>query len=195
MRDNISIPESIASIINNNNILSDRATESARVYCRLCNALSQRDIGELSVIIPSLLHIEVGLLRIELENIINNVETPDHEDLIERTCDRLLPEYAVPPEQMSSVLFLTIHGSKGLTKHTVVLPGLEDSWLPGQSIDEELHEKQRIYFVALTRATDQILITFPYNRARGDPLNYPAPGRSEPSRFVRYCNIQTRYHE
>jgi superfamily I DNA/RNA helicase len=85
-----------------------------------------------------------------------------------------------------------MHGSKGLTKKTVVLPGLEDAWLPGSN-DDNFAEKQRLFYVAITRATDEVLITVPRSRARGDPLHYDAPGRNEVSRFVTDSEITVQY--
>jgi DNA helicase-2/ATP-dependent DNA helicase PcrA len=88
-----------------------------------------------------------------------------------------------------------MHSSKGLTKHTVVMPGLEDAWLPGNAADEALQERMRLFYVALTRATDRVLITYPQTRSPGDPLNFPFPGRGEVSRFVPASRIRTQFHE
>ena len=88
-----------------------------------------------------------------------------------------------------------MHGSKGLTRHTVVMPGLEGAHLPGNARTEEIPERQRLYYVALTRATDHVLITVPKTRARGDPFNFPAPGRGEPSPFVAQSGIRPTYRD
>ena len=88
-----------------------------------------------------------------------------------------------------------MHGSKGLTKRTVVLPGLEQAWLPGGASGEDLAERQRLFYVAITRATDRILITFPRTRARNDSLNFDAPGRGEASTFVTDAGLECVYHE
>jgi len=88
-----------------------------------------------------------------------------------------------------------MHGSKGLTRKTVVMPGLEDAWLPGPAESEDLKEKQRLFYVALTRATDEVLVTFPRTRSRGDPLNYAAPGRGQASRFLAQCGITSQYQD
>ena len=77
----------------------------------------------------------------------------------------------MPPIDSKAIEFLTIHGAKGLTKNTVIMPGLEDSWLPGAYEGPELEEKQRLFYVAITRATDNVLITYPVKRSRGDQLN------------------------
>jgi DNA helicase-2/ATP-dependent DNA helicase PcrA len=123
------------------------------------------------------------------------IDEPEQDDPIAAVCDALLPDTATPPEDPRAVLFLTMHGSKGLTKKTVVLPGLEQSWLPGTASGEDLAERRRLFYVAITRATDRLLITVPRTRARNDSLNFSLPGRGEPSTFIADAGLQCTYHE
>ena len=89
-------------------------------------------------------------------------------DLVSLVCDTLLPDTASQPDDPRAVLFLTMHGSKGLTKNTVVVPGLEEAFLPGGATAEDLPERKRLFFVALSRATSNLLLTFPHNRGGSD---------------------------
>jgi len=123
------------------------------------------------------------------------VNEPEQDASIALVCDALLPDTAAPPLDPRAVLFLTMHGSKGLTKKTVVLPGLEQAWLPGSANGENLAERQRLFYVAITRATDRLLITFPRTRGRNDSLNFDAPGRGQASIFIANAGLQCLYHE
>jgi hypothetical protein len=80
---------------------------------------------------------------------------------------------------------LTMHSAKGLSKGIIVMPGLEDKWIPGSSRDADLLEKHRLFYVALTRAEREVHISFPKTRARKDPLNYTPEGTNAgPSRYA-----------
>jgi superfamily I DNA/RNA helicase len=82
-----------------------------------------------------------------------------------------------------------MHGSKGLTKRIVVIPGLEEACLPGEAAGDELAEKRRLFFVALSRATDRVLLTFPHNRGGNDSLNFDMPGRGTASPFIAQAGL------
>ena len=77
----------------------------------------------------------------------------------------------------------TIHSAKGLEFHTVFLIHALDGIIPsGYALkeDEDLDEELRLLYVAVTRAEDQLFISYPilqYQRRRGEFF-------SKPSRFV-----------
>jgi superfamily I DNA/RNA helicase len=75
-----------------------------------------------------------------------------------------------------------------------VMPALERAWLPGTVSGTRLEEQKRLFYVALTRATDSVLMTYPRTRAQGDPLNYNAPGRREPCPYIARAGINEIYH-
>lgn len=84
------------------------------------------------------------------------------------------------------VYLLTMHGSKGLNKDLVIIPAFEDKWLPGNSKEEALKEKHRLFYVAVTRSRRGLLMTYPRTRARKDPLNYTPRGtRRGISRYAK----------
>ncbi len=85
----------------------------------------------------------------------------------------------------ATVQLLTMHSSKGLSKSVVIMPALEDKWIPARSVGEALKEKHRLFYVALTRSEECMIITYPRTRARGDPLNHTPQGANEgPSRYL-----------
>ena len=167
--------------------------EAAENFVTTCNSLSSRYPQLIADRIEEWTEIDQPELVNQIDIFLTSLQEIDQETAISDLCDIAIPSTVRPPADPRAVLFLTMHGAKGLTKRTVVMPGLEDAWLPGTSEGAGLEEKRRLFYVALTRATDQVLITYPANRARGDPMNYRAPGRSEVSRFVDESAISTRY--
>lgn len=106
------------------------------------------------------------------------------EEAIKNACDEVFPETADEAVNPRHIVFLTMHGSKGLTRRCVVLPGLENGVLPGTASGDRLQELKRLFFVALTRATDEVVITYPTSRGRGDPLWYKSKGQPTRSQFI-----------
>lgn len=77
----------------------------------------------------------------------------------------------------------TIHSAKGLEWHTVFILWALDGRLPSLyafMMEEELEEERRLFYVAATRAKENLFITYPiriFDRGTGSVL-------SRPSRFV-----------
>jgi len=175
-------------------VLSGIAVAAGRMFVELCRSLSSQDPHLIANALASHLGREGGELRPLIVDLLSQLGDTDPDDLINAVCDRALLEFTLPTENRRSVLFLTMHGSKGLTKKTVVLPGLEQVWLPGESSGADLEEKKRLFYVAITRAMDDLLITYPRTRARGNPLNYNAEGRGRVSHFVERAGIPDIYY-
>ncbi len=59
------------------------------------------------------------------------------------------------------VTILTIHASKGLEFNTVYLLGVEEEILPHKkSIDEDISEERRLFYVGITRAKEKLVMTY-----------------------------------
>jgi len=85
-------------------------------------------------------------------------------------------------ESGEGVRIMTIHSAKGLEFPFVLLPGLEEEFLPHKrSIDsaEALCEERRLFYVAITRAQRQLVISYTRSRHR---FNRDLPRL--PSRFL-----------
>lgn len=83
------------------------------------------------------------------------------------------------------VLLLTAHNAKGLEFDAVVVAGLEEGLFPHASAledDAELEEERRLFYVALTRARDEVLLTAALARRRFGALGGGLGGQV--SRFV-----------
>ena len=174
---------------------TEKAAMAASAFGNLCNALSSRDPLRIVPVLAQVLSVTEALVVEHLNPFLSTLDQPEQEDSIAAVCDALLPDTAAPPEDPRVALFLTMHGSKGLTKKTVVMPGLEQSWLPGGATGEDLGERKRLFYVALTRATDRVLITVPRTRGRNDSLNFSVPGRGEASTFIADAGLECVYHE
>jgi len=63
-----------------------------------------------------------------------------------------------------SLVLSTVHQAKGLEWHTVFVIGLIDGWFPhwkSNNSKKDLEEERRIFYVAVTRAEQQLYLTFP----------------------------------
>ena len=81
------------------------------------------------------------------------------------------------------VVLLTMHNAKGLEFPVVIVAGMEEGLLPhGSALEEdhELEEERRLFYVALTRAEEEVILSAASFRRRWD-----RPGAAELSRFVR----------
>ncbi len=89
-----------------------------------------------------------------------------------------------PPDSDEEKLTLsTVHSAKGLEWHTVFVISLAEGRFPSSYAmgrQEDLEEERRLFYVAVTRARENLFLTF--------PATYYAPGEgrifSKPSRFI-----------
>ncbi|HZJ69987.1 MAG TPA: ATP-dependent helicase, partial [Planctomycetota bacterium] len=74
-------------------------------------------------------------------------------------------------EGADRLLMLTMHNAKGLEFPVVVVAGLEEGMLPhAGSLDDDkrLEEERRLFYVAITRAREEVLLTAAAYRRRWD---------------------------
>ena len=89
-------------------------------------------------------------------------------------------------EGVDRVLLLTAHNAKGLEFDAVAIAGLEEGLLPHASaLDDpkELEEERRLFYVALTRARRDVMLSAAAFRHRFTASGYSAAG-GQVSRFV-----------
>ena len=75
---------------------------------------------------------------------------------------------------------MTLHAAKGLEFPVVFICGVEEGLIPHGTGDVDVDEERRLFYVGLTRAKDEVLLT----RARSRRL-YGKRIKPEVSRFVR----------
>ena len=67
------------------------------------------------------------------------------------------------------VKIMTLHAAKGLEADNVVIAGVADQFMPGNESNEEtLSEQKRLFYVAVTRAKDSLVISWPRRITTGD---------------------------
>ena len=91
----------------------------------------------------------------------------------------------------------TVHQAKGLEFHTVFVIWLTDGMFPSsRSLDsrEALEEERRLFYVAITRAKDELYLTYPHMRLTGgygDIFQRPSRFLKEiPNKFVEDWQVQ-----
>jgi len=91
----------------------------------------------------------------------------------------------------------TVHQAKGLEFHTVFVIWLTDGMFPSsRSMDErkDLEEERRLFYVAITRAKDELYLTYPHMRLTGgygDVFQRPSRFLKEiPNKLVEDWKVQ-----
>ena len=82
----------------------------------------------------------------------------------------------------TSVKLMTLHSSKGLEFPVVFMVGMEEGLFPSikpweETPDEDIEEERRLFYVSVTRAKDELYLTYPcvsYSQGYGDPLQRPS---------------------
>jgi DNA helicase-2/ATP-dependent DNA helicase PcrA len=106
------------------------------------------------------------------------------------------------PNQTSekeAVNLSTVHQGKGLEFHTVFVIWLTDGMFPSsRSLDtrDALEEERRLFYVSITRARDELYLTFPHMRLSGgygDVFQRPSRFLKEiPNKLVEDWQVQRR---
>lgn len=81
-----------------------------------------------------------------------------------------------------TIRLTTIHQAKGLEYPVVFIIGLAENLFPLKRVIEEgsIEEERRLFYVGVTRAQEQLYLTYPMVSLQGGP-----PQRLEPSRFIQ----------
>jgi superfamily I DNA/RNA helicase len=127
--------------------------------------------------------------KVIVETFLNTADDVNLEDYIDRLSSQVFGATPTGAPYVAEVELLSMHGSKGLTRRWVFLPGFEEAWMPHNAAGATLEELKRLFFVAVTRATDEVCITYPRSRARKDKLNFPIAGKGRRSSFTDYLNV------
>src|SRR5947208_14233035 len=120
------------------------AAVAAGAFCNLCESVSSRDLGRIVPLVAPVVSVETQTVRDRLEVFLLTVDEPEQDDSIAAVCDALLPDTATPPADPRAVLFLTMHGSKGPTTKTLVLPGPEQAWRPATAGGDDPPDRSRL---------------------------------------------------
>jgi DNA helicase-2/ATP-dependent DNA helicase PcrA len=69
-------------------------------------------------------------------------------------------------EEGDAVNLLTYFRAKGRQWNTVILPGLNQKIIPMMNADTDIESERRIFYVALTRVTSNLILSYVRNAAR-----------------------------
>jgi len=144
-----------------------------------------------------------GLSRYEnLQELLNSIsefrDSNSNELLAGETTDKnnlgaylqqvsLLTDTNTDDKELDTVKLMTIHSAKGLEFKVVFVVGLEENLFPSMlslNSREDLEEERRLFYVACTRAEQQLYLSYANMRYRFGNLQY-----CEPSRFVDDISI------
>lgn len=106
--------------------------------------------------------------------------SPDTDSFLHRihamqTLPRGSQEYAQAGAAPDAPSIMTMHACKGLEFDTVVLPDLNEGFLPSRNAmtEEAVEEERRLFYVAMTRAVRRLFLCY----VRGTPANPQRPCR------------------
>ena len=83
-------------------------------------------------------------------------------------------------EDNNKVTLMTVHASKGLEFKNVIIVGLEEELFPSDmnmQSQNNLEEERRLFYVAITRAEQNCIITYAKSRFRNGNTAYTIPSR------------------
>ncbi len=86
-------------------------------------------------------------------------------------------------DDKNKVTIMTVHSAKGLEFKYVFIAGVEEDLFPSAMSAaslRELEEERRLFYVALTRAKEEVTISYTNSRFRWGVMNY-----CKPSRFIK----------
>jgi DNA helicase-2/ATP-dependent DNA helicase PcrA len=97
---------------------------------------------------------------------------------------------------IEGVAMMTLHTAKGLEFRRVFIVGVEEGLLPHKNSSEEsylLEEERRLFYVAITRARDELYLTYPHmrlNAGYGDIFQRPSRFLKEiPNKLIEEWNV------
>lgn len=90
-------------------------------------------------------------------------------------------------KDVDSVKLMTVHSAKGLEFDTVFLVGAEKSMFPHFN-NENIEEERRLFYVALTRAKNNLYISYPLER-----IIKGKKSRRNPSEFINELNLKSNF--
>jgi DNA helicase-2/ATP-dependent DNA helicase PcrA len=81
-------------------------------------------------------------------------------------------------ENTDKVTLMTVHSAKGLEFKNVIIVGMENDLFPSQQSannERAIEEERRLFYVAITRAEENCIITYAKNRYRNGQSNTASP--------------------
>ncbi len=116
-------------------------------------------------------------------------EAKTYADLASYLEDAALLSSSDDKAEDDQITLMTLHAAKGLEFPVVFLAGMEEGLFPHSRVyssgPEELEEERRLCYVGMTRAKQELILSFAASRAQFGQRNYNAP-----SRFITDAEIE-----
>jgi DNA helicase II / ATP-dependent DNA helicase PcrA len=80
-------------------------------------------------------------------------------------------------DKKNAVQLMTFHASKGLEFPQVILVGLEEDLLPHKRLGGDISEERRLFYVGITRAQNQLLMSYCRQRKKMGQIRSVSPSR------------------
>ncbi|MGH1468108.1 MAG: ATP-dependent helicase [Bdellovibrionales bacterium] len=122
----------------------------------------------------------VEILGRILDGFVRNADTDDREKIIKDFIDSLsLREQDLKDKNNNErkVQLLTFHASKGLEFPIVILMGVDEGIIPHETLGHDISEERRLFYVGVTRAKRELILTRSRQRKRYGKLRQTAPSR------------------
>ena len=134
-------------------------------------------------------------LREAANEILSNQDTQDHAEMVETLRYRIATRAPLKPvSEDARVKIMTLHAAKGLDARNVVVAGIADQLIPGHDADdhEKAEEHRRLLYVAVTRAKENLVVSWP-RFIRSDIMsNKKVFGRKDGRPWPSKVNLDTR---
>lgn len=113
---------------------------------------------------------DLETLREGAHEVREEIENPTLQQVLEWIRYRIVTRVPLAdPDDQARVRIMTLHSVKGLEADVIVVAGAADEMIPGPDQDpEERAEQRRLLYVAITRARNELLISWPHRVRYGD---------------------------
>ncbi len=100
-------------------------------------------------------------------------------------------------EDINKVTLMTVHAAKGLEFKNIIVVGLEEELFPSDmNLDSEagIEEERRLFYVAITRAEENCIITYARSRFRNGRTLYTSPSRFLSDIDEKFLELPPDFH-
>lgn len=99
-------------------------------------------------------------LREGAQQVRRQLDDPVLQDVLERVRYRIVTRVPLAdPEDEARIRIMTLHSAKGLEADVIVVAGAAEEMIPGR---EDRAEQRRLLYVAVTRARDELIVSWPH---------------------------------